>query len=827
MQKWFLRMGVAALLLGGAYALHVQSAPHLQRWSDPATWNGSPPIAGMDVVIPKGKQVLLDVSPPPLRRLQVDGSLRFADKDIALYADDIEVRGLFAIGSQSQPFAHKATITLTGENGSRSVNNSGPKMLAVVAGRLELHGTPHGPNWTHLTATAPALTQKLMLEHTVAWRAGDAVVIASTDFDPAQAEERRITAIHGRVALLDRPLQWTHWGQKTQGVDERAEVGCLSHNIVIAGDSDSDTQGLGGHIMVMQSATAHIENVELTRMGQKGQLGRYPLHFHLAGNIAGAYVRDCSIHRCYNRFLTLHGTSHALVEGCVGYDTIGHGYFLEDGIETQNVLSSNLGLLTRCAKPGENLLPSDLDPAVFWLTNPNNIVRGNAAAGSERYGFWMSLPLHPTGPSRTAQTDRTVWPRRMPLGIFADNVAHSNEHSGINIDNGPNPPGEYTAPNYSPRRNPIPPPPGHPDSPPITAYFDNVTAYKNRRRGLWLRGEHLEVRHASLADNSIGITLAASESGLFNSRIVGESDNLGTPAPGERCGSNRRSLPKPFEADFPLRGFEFYDGLVSAQNVTFVNFQPNRQRQAGALSYLRFSPFFVDPRNYVRGARFENANAVYLDSKGAHGNPKLSGDGYRSAIFVDQDGTVTGKAEQAVMVNNPFLADNACTFRPEWNAFVGSARYGRLFIDNHDTIPHKIGPVSLTREEGTHPLHSMWGIPSTGPNTSFQTLLLTNRNYQIAFRGPIPASLRLTLRFRPPGDWVQLTLPYTGPPPVILRDRRQNQLLAAAPSLAAMQASAGDLYYLSGGKLTVKLAVRGHNANGTTSLDVCRTTACR
>ncbi len=818
-------MGAVALL-GLLCGRRVQSAATWHLWSDPATWNGHIPAAGADVVIPYGKRVLLDVSPPPLHCLDINGSLRFADKDLGLRVGCINARGLFAIGSESRPFTHRATLTLTGEKGSRNIQGSGPKMLSVLSGRLELHGAAHGPNWTRLSATAYAGTSKLTLERAVGWRAGDALVVASTDYDPAQAEERRITAIRGNVITLDNPLRWTHWGQIAQGVDERAEVGCLSHNIVIEGDADSDVQGLGGHIMVMKPSTAHIADVELTRMGQKGQLGRYPLHFHLAGDVKGAYVRDCSIHKCYNRFLTLHGTQNARIEGCVGYDTIGHGYFLEDGVETHNALIGNLGLMTRRARPGENILPSDLEPAVFWLTNPDNIVRGNAAAGSERYGFWMSLPLHPTGPSRTAQTDANVWPRRTPLGVFADNVTHSNEHSGLNVDNGPNPAGVYDAPNYSPHSTPAPPQRGHADSAPLPAYFDNITAYKNRRRGLWLRGQNLLVRHAHLADNSIGITLAASQSGLFDSRIVGESDNRGMPAPGERWGVGGRSLPKPAESDFPLRGFEFYDGLVSAQNVTFVNFQPNRQRRAGAISYLRFSPFFVDPRNFVSHARFDNANPVYLDSKGAPGNPKLSGDGYRSAIFVDQDGTVTGKPGQAVTVNNPFLVDAACTLRPIWNAYVGPARYGRLFIDNHDVRPCEIGPVFLTRDDRARPTYGIWGVPHSGPNISFQTMLLTNRDYTVGLHGPPPANMRLSLRFRPPGDWIQLSLSWPGPPPFLFRDRHKNEPLAPALTLAGMQAGNGNLYHLANGRLTVRLVTRGHDANGTASLDVCRTNAC-
>lgn len=43
------------------------------------------------------------------------------------------------------------------------------------------------------------------------------------------------------------------------------------------------------------------------------------------------------------------------VKNTIGYDTLGHCFFLEDGIEQRNTFYHNLGLLTR---PG-SLLPTD------------------------------------------------------------------------------------------------------------------------------------------------------------------------------------------------------------------------------------------------------------------------------------------------------------------------------------------------------------------------------------------------------------------------------------------------------------------------------------
>src|SRR6185369_14484834 len=42
-------------------------SPNAKRWSDPASWpDGKVPVAGADVVIAKGADLVLDVSPPPL-----------------------------------------------------------------------------------------------------------------------------------------------------------------------------------------------------------------------------------------------------------------------------------------------------------------------------------------------------------------------------------------------------------------------------------------------------------------------------------------------------------------------------------------------------------------------------------------------------------------------------------------------------------------------------------------------------------------------------------------------------------------------------------------
>ena len=65
-------------------------------------------------------------------------------------------------------------------------------------------------------------------------------------------------------------------------------------------------------------------------------------------------------------------------------------------------------------------------------------------------GFWIALPLHPTGLSTT----EAVWPRRTPFTEFSNNKAHSNSSTGMNIDDGPNPDGTTAVTYYDPRVDP-------------------------------------------------------------------------------------------------------------------------------------------------------------------------------------------------------------------------------------------------------------------------------------------------------------------------------------------------------------------------------------
>src|SRR4029077_1269076 len=147
---------------------------------------------------------------------------------------------------------------------------------------------------------------------------------------------------------------------KIDSVDNRAAVALLTRSvrIVSAGDTrDTDFPPAdsgyfyGGHTMVRQGFKAYqMQGVEFYQLGQGGRLGHYPVHFHMVRNTPNdTFVKDCSIHDSMTRWITLHATDGVLLARNVGYMSIGHGYYIEDGTETNNKLYSSKDILARAA----------------------------------------------------------------------------------------------------------------------------------------------------------------------------------------------------------------------------------------------------------------------------------------------------------------------------------------------------------------------------------------------------------------------------------------------------------------------------------------------
>jgi cell migration-inducing and hyaluronan-binding protein len=237
---------------------------------------------------------------------------------------------------------------------------------------------------------------------------------------------------------------------------------------------------------------------------------------------------------------------------------------------------------------------------------------------------------------------------------------------------------------YGPKENPA-----NANSKSLETHFENLTTYKNRNGGFWGRGELFVVRNLKTADNATGYTMSSGAFGreaftslVVDSLFVAETENIGNPVTPEEKAYGR-SLPKRKIPDFPIRGYEYYDYRVDVVNTTFVNYQDNARRGAGALSWLLFTSSGVTTENTIKGAKYVNSKPVYfpkIDTR--FDNDNRGGVAYRTLAIHDLDGTTTGIPNSYVLLNDgendSVATDSTCKIQPTWNASVCTGDIGRL-----------------------------------------------------------------------------------------------------------------------------------------------------
>lgn len=137
---------------------------YVSRWSQDSTWGGEfAPLEGESVYIPKGLNLLVDVNPPRLNLVFVEGSLIFAPDA----ADPTHQRlfdayfiyvytGSMEVGTEEFPYTSRITITMHGGLYDPYIPVFGNKVIAVKHGVLDLHGVERFPSWTMLESTAEA-----------------------------------------------------------------------------------------------------------------------------------------------------------------------------------------------------------------------------------------------------------------------------------------------------------------------------------------------------------------------------------------------------------------------------------------------------------------------------------------------------------------------------------------------------------------------------------------------------------------------------------------------------------------------------------------------
>jgi hypothetical protein len=487
------------VLTAPASAATVKSAGS-GNWSDPKTWEGGTlPAAGDAVVVREGHTVVYDVqSDAVIRAVFIVGTLTFApDKDTELNVGLIRIQhdetldengfdcnvhpaenkpktgtgpvGFTAgclccdgkpallVGTPETPIAagKRARIRLHYIEG---MDKESCPAIVCCGGRMDFHGAAMSRTWVKLGAHAMAGNTGIVLaEPVTGWRVGDRLIVTSSShprYKQDKAEEVTITNITDTRIEVEPSLESDHLGEG----DYRAEVANLSRNVIV---ESANPEGVRGHTMYHRGSAGSISYAEFRHLGKEGVLGRYSLHYHLCGDtMRGSSLIGVSIHHSKNRWLTVHGTNYLVVRDCVGYQSVGHGFFLEDGTEVYNVFDRNLACQALDGKPlPKQVLPFDANEgAGFWLANAHNTFTRNVAVECRQYGFrYEATPKAGVVPTDSAlnphlkygepdkpfdlvmdirQADGSRKPvdiRTLPFIRFDDNETHSNGFWGLNL----------------------------------------------------------------------------------------------------------------------------------------------------------------------------------------------------------------------------------------------------------------------------------------------------------------------------------------------------------------------------------------------------------
>ena len=108
-------------------------------------------------------------------------------------------------------------------------------------------GKPTPVTWTVLAETVAVGATEIKLQIPVTWSVGDEIIIASTGGHTSQKEneKRTIKTISSDTMTLTEALKYDHLGetQTFEGgftLETRAEVGLLTHNVVVRGSNLKD-----------------------------------------------------------------------------------------------------------------------------------------------------------------------------------------------------------------------------------------------------------------------------------------------------------------------------------------------------------------------------------------------------------------------------------------------------------------------------------------------------------------------------------------------------------------------------------------------------------
>jgi len=373
------------------------------------------------ILIKSGTTVTIEGNQiPEYSTILIEGHLKFiASESTSLKVQKIIVapNGELTIGTNENPIKKSKNVEITFLNSKES------EVGLFVFGKLTIHGNDIGPSFTELAKGAKKGDDRLVVNEKLEWGKGKAILTSPGIIDCN--EEVEIDRINTIFITLKDPLVCKH--NVIQISEEKkvaSHIAFLNRNVKFSSEDNDDR----GTVTFFHGSSGYIKYAEFDKLGPKNVLGRYPIHFHhMKDSSNGIEVIGNSITNSKNRWITIHDSNGIQVKNNVGYKAVGHGFFLEDGNEFENIFEKNIGIITTKGK----LIKSDSGPAIFWTQNPMNIYRENVAVDGQYWGIIFNIPNEEVYVPRYNQKMNL---RSLPSLEINDNIIYNYRFGGMTIN---------------------------------------------------------------------------------------------------------------------------------------------------------------------------------------------------------------------------------------------------------------------------------------------------------------------------------------------------------------------------------------------------------
>ncbi len=441
-----------------------------------------------DILIKSGTTITLTGSlDREYSTVLVEGNLKIIDTgDSSFRVQKIIVgpTGSLTIGNEKKPIQNDKQVDIV------FVNNREGEVGLFVFGNLWIHGKEVNPTFVGLESFAKKWEKRLIVAKELEnWERDDTVVVTSPGNEQCN-EIIKISKVSGKNLFLQTQLNCSHIGTDTEN-SIVSHVALLSRNIKFSSEDDVKR----GTVTFFYGSAGYIKYAQFDKLGPKEVLARYPIHFHhLKDTSRGIEVIGNSITYSDNRWVTIHDSNGILVKDNVGYISQGHGYFLEDGTEFDNVFEHNIGIITKV----EKILHSS--SAVFWTQNPMNVYRDNVAVDGRYWGFFFEIP---NTEIEISETSEVINLRSLPSLEFDGNTAYNFRLGGMkifrpNIEHNGAQSSEILISNFK--------------------VMSSITEFE-KHSGVFVSGSNVTISNAILLNNKFGVLLKGDSNKVVDTTI--------------------------------------------------------------------------------------------------------------------------------------------------------------------------------------------------------------------------------------------------------------------------------------------------------------------